>query len=175
VCFDRTSAPDYASQKLLAGAKLQAETVIICAGDTPAIEAPIIADFLNKCRDSNCTFGVLGMELPNPAGYGRLVTDEKAQLLAIVEDRDATPEQKEIHTCNSGIIFAKIPELFQSLGELTPNNNQGEYYLTDIFSIARKRNYPTFVYTTNRWQAFAGINTPEQKAEVEAFMTGALK
>jgi bifunctional UDP-N-acetylglucosamine pyrophosphorylase/glucosamine-1-phosphate N-acetyltransferase len=175
VCFDNVTVPHFASQRLLQGERLHAEYVLICTGDAPAIQADVIADFIVSCLKKRCAFGVLGMETSDPTGYGRLVVGPGDCLEKIVEHRDANPKELKIQLCNSGIIFAQTKTLFHCLNDLEANNTQNEYYLTDIFEIAVKKNLSTFVYQTKNWQSFAGINDPEQKAKVEEYMINGMK
>lgn len=174
-CFDGVAVPHYAQSRLLRGQKLHAEYVLISAGDTPAIDGAVIADFIKTCLDKKSVFAVLGMEIPDPTGYGRLVVTDQGDLKKIVEQRDANADELMIKLCNSGIIFARTQDLFVCLDELEANNSQREYYLTDIFQIASRKQLPTSVYRTNHWQSFAGINNPEQKKQVEDYMVNELQ
>jgi bifunctional UDP-N-acetylglucosamine pyrophosphorylase / glucosamine-1-phosphate N-acetyltransferase len=102
----------------------------------------------------------------NPYGYGRLIVDGSGQLEEIIEERDATPEQKAINLCNSGIIAVSGRHLFSLLEKLTVNNNAGEYYLTDIVSLADDMGLHSHVVVAEASE-LAGINTREQLANAE--------
>jgi bifunctional UDP-N-acetylglucosamine pyrophosphorylase/glucosamine-1-phosphate N-acetyltransferase len=161
--------PPFARGRLHRGSKLSSKAVVICAGDTPALDPTTLARFIEECSASNAAVGVLGMRVPDPKGYGRCVTQD-GQLLAIVEERDATPEQRRIDVCNSGVIWARTAELFRVLGTLTPSNAQAEYYLTDCVAMARKAGLATTVVITDDWESFAGVNDRRQLAEVETVL-----
>lgn len=170
VAFNNVTTPSYASRKLIQGEKINSTHVVICAGDTPAIKGEIINDFIVHCLDKKASLGVLGINLPDPTGYGRLVTSENGKLEKIVEHKDATDEIKKITSCNSGIIFAETDKLFSALNKITPNNTQNEYYLTDCIEVAQKEGLSCIAYTTENWKSFSGVNTPEQKEAVEQYM-----
>lgn len=161
--------PSYARGRLVRGDQLRAKSVIICAGDTPALSPQTLNRFIQECQQSDAHIAVLGVRLPDPKGYGRCLT-QNGQLLAIVEERDASPEQRSIQICNSGVIWARTTELFSLLGKLTPNNAQSEYYLTDCITLAAQAGLKTKLYTTDDWESFAGVNDRRQLADVESFM-----
>ncbi|MEZ4743618.1 MAG: NTP transferase domain-containing protein [Bdellovibrionota bacterium] len=170
-CFTQVIKPRYANSTLLRGGNLKEPYVLICAGDTPAIKGKHIADFITYSTEHQADISVLGMNVPYPAGYGRLVLkNDKTTLVKIVEEKDASSSEREITVCNSGIILAKTDVLFKCLDELTPLNAQNEYYLTDIIEVSKKHHFSTIAFVTNEWNYFAGVNSPEQKHEVEKFM-----
>jgi bifunctional UDP-N-acetylglucosamine pyrophosphorylase/glucosamine-1-phosphate N-acetyltransferase len=166
--FTETSMPAYAHGQLYRGTPLAAEAVLICAGDTPALEAEVLADFCRQCQEQKARLGVIGMRHPDPTGYGRLVLDEQDNLLRIVEDKDADAPIRKLNLCNSGVIYAERTFLFELLHELTADNQQGEYYLTDCFGLARSKGVSPFVYQTDAYEAFAGVNRRDQLAAIEA-------
>jgi len=163
-----TPAP-YAAGALVHGAPIACDVVLIAAGDVPAVRGDELAAFLHAFHASGAAVGVLGMRMPQPKGYGRLVTDG-GLLEAIVEERDADERIRRIDVCNSGVIAAKSRVLFPLLHALTQENAQREYYLTDIVRHARVRGLDLMVYTTDAWRDFAGVNNRAQLAEVEAWL-----
>ena len=110
------------------------------------------------------------MDHPTPTGYGRLICDDKQNLIKITEEKDTSPEEKKITLCNSGVIFANTEYLFELLAALSDDNAQNEYYLTDCFEISKNRGDPAKVFITDDYETFAGINNRQQLAEVESFM-----
>ena len=109
---------------------------------------------------------VLGMRIPNPHGYGRFVLNKEDKLIRIVEEKDATAEEKAINICNSGILLARTNLLFDCLRKITNNNKQNEYYLTDSIEIAREKiEVDTFI--TDNWKSLIGVNTQEQLANLK--------
>ncbi len=164
--------PGFADADLLpgeasSGHQLHADEVIICAGDTPAISGAELARFVDHCRKESADLGVLAMRVPDPKGYGRIVTTSQGAFAAIVEERDASAEQRQIDVCNSGVIFAKAAVLFGLLGDLRPENSQGEYYLTDCLGLAVKKGLRVCVHECLEWRDFLGVNDRSQLAAVE--------
>ena len=82
---------------------------------------------------------VLTMEAENPTGYGRIIRDAAGDVQEIVEQKDCTPEQAAVTECNSGFYCFDIETLFAALEEVSTDNAQGEYYLTDVLGIARNQ------------------------------------
>jgi len=168
--FQGVEVPSFADGSLFQGEPIAAEYVLVCYGDVPGIASGTLKEFTEQCLARGARLGVIGMRHPTPFGYGRLVTNEKDEVLQIVEERDATAAQREIQLCNTGIIFAKTDWLFSLVNELRPDNAQGEYYLTDCFALSHQRGKPAYVYATDDWQGFNGVNTPEQRQAVEEVM-----
>jgi bifunctional UDP-N-acetylglucosamine pyrophosphorylase/glucosamine-1-phosphate N-acetyltransferase len=168
--FVGVTVPRWAKTTLLSGAPLKCEWVLICAGDTPAMNPQTIRDFVQSALNSRKRLAVLGMTVPQPQGYGRLVRSQDGGLLKIVEERDADPEIKKLTLCNTGVIFASVSWLFHLLDQITPNNVQNEYYLTDIFGLAAAQGESAFVFETSAADEFAGVNDRSQLAVIERSM-----
>ncbi len=111
---------------------------LVLYGDTPLIRPGTLRRMLDA-RAAGADIVVLGFEAADPAGYGRLVVDGDGSLRAIVEARDATPDERAITLCNSGILAADLATLRDLLAEVRPDNAKGEYYLTDVVKLARAR------------------------------------
>lgn len=108
---------------------------IILPGDTPLIDETIIADLL-KCHKNNKNDFTIGtIKLNNPFGFGRIIRNEKNQIVKIVEEKDATEEQRNIEEINTGVFCIDNKLLFETLPKVNNNNAKGEYYLTDIVEI----------------------------------------
>jgi len=110
--------------------------VVVLYGDTPLIPATAI-EGLFGALDKGAAVGVLGFEAADPGAYGRLILDAKGDLEAIVEAKEASPEQLAVRTCNSGVLACRADRLFRLLGEVTNDNAKGEYYLTDVPGLSR--------------------------------------
>jgi bifunctional UDP-N-acetylglucosamine pyrophosphorylase/glucosamine-1-phosphate N-acetyltransferase len=136
--------------------------VVIMAADTPLMDAAAIQPLFDLPAD----VGVLGFEAKNPFGYGRLIIDD-GQLLAIVEEKEATAAQKAVKACNSGVIAAPARLLFDLLGRVTNANAKGEYYLTDIIGLANGQGLTVRAAFAPE-EAMMGINSQGQLAEAEA-------
>lgn len=157
-----SSAAHFMQSKHVSGDKITAEHVLICTGDAPYQDASLITDFIEKAQSSKADLAVIGMQVPDPFGYGRIVEDASGKFSSIVEEKDASDEIKKIKTCNSGVIYAKTDQLFELITRLTTKNEQKEYYLTDCFEMAVQEGLTVYVHKTDRWQNFLGVNTPDQ-------------
>ena len=168
--LDGVTPPPYASGSLLSGPRLKCQYVLICAGDTPAMDADVLAAFVKTCISQSSKLAVLGMNHPEPKGYGRLITNEKNQLLKIVEEKDASESERLVQLCNSGVIFAETKHLFSLLGSITQSNAQKEYYLTDCFSLSLAKGVPALVWKTDDFGSFDGVNDRMQLSRLEERM-----
>ncbi|MGE0754707.1 MAG: bifunctional UDP-N-acetylglucosamine diphosphorylase/glucosamine-1-phosphate N-acetyltransferase GlmU [Alphaproteobacteria bacterium] len=140
-------------------------TVLVLYGDTPLITPETLQDMLDTSLSADVV--VLGMQLDDPTGYGRLIIDSHEQLKEIIEHKDATEEQRSITLCNSGIMAVKAHVLFELLAQLDTRNAAGEYYLTDIVSKANERELRCRVAIAENTELL-GINDRIQLAEAEA-------
>jgi bifunctional UDP-N-acetylglucosamine pyrophosphorylase/glucosamine-1-phosphate N-acetyltransferase len=110
---------------------------------------------------------LLTVNLENPTGYGRIVRNAQGDVLSIVEEKDATAEQREIQEVNTGILLAPTNKLRGWLAKLQNNNSQGEYYLTDIVSIAVQQGVKVHtMQPAHEWEIH-GINSKAQLAVLE--------
>ena len=137
---------------------------IVLYADTPLIREETLRAMLDA-RARHAVV-VLGFHAADPGRYGRLLT-EGDDLLAIREFKDATPEERAITLCNSGVICAEAKTLFSLVAEVENDNAAGEYYLTDIVELARKRGLSAGVVLCDEAETL-GVNTRAQLAEAEA-------
>jgi len=147
------------------------DTVLILCGDTPLISSATLARLLDAAAKADVV--VLGMRMLNPTGYGRLITID-GKLKQIVECRDATPEQKKVDLCNSGMMAFKGKYLGDLLAGLKNDNNAGEYYLTDAIAAAVAKGLTCTVVEADSAE-LGGINSRLQLAEAEHILQGALR
>ena len=138
---------------------------IVLFADTPFIQPATIAR-MAEARASH-DLVALGFEPSDPARYGRLVTDGN-DLLRIVEYKDATPQERAIGLCNSGLIAADSATLFDLIDAVGQDNAQGEYYLTDIVGIGRDRGLSATVVRCDESETL-GINSRADLAAAESF------
>ena len=136
--------------------------IIILLGDVPFIHSSTIQESFNSLSKENFSALVITIEYKNPYGYGRIVRNEKSNIEMIVEEKDATPQQKKIQEVNSGIFIFQSNELWSVLSQIDCKNNQGEYYLTDAVKILNKNNKKIATLQSNSSKEFMGINTIEQ-------------
>jgi bifunctional UDP-N-acetylglucosamine pyrophosphorylase/glucosamine-1-phosphate N-acetyltransferase len=148
---------------------LDATHVLLMAGDVPAVNPLSLKDFVDSSLSAKAPLSVLGMEVPEPRGYGRLVSNGD-ELVKIVEEKDADDETRRITVVSSGVIFAETKLLFELLAELRPNNAQKEFYLTDTIGLCHARGQRPRFYVAKDWQYFSGINDRQQLASVEALI-----
>jgi bifunctional UDP-N-acetylglucosamine pyrophosphorylase/glucosamine-1-phosphate N-acetyltransferase len=142
-------------------------TVLILSGDVPLIRSETLQLFLNHHRQSGGVCGILSVRMENPTGYGRIVRDDQDRFLKIVEQKDATPEEKQIREINSGIYCFEAGKLFSALERVQPKNQQGEYYLTDVAEILLSDGEPVDVYRHDDSREVSGVNTRAELAEFE--------
>ncbi|MEP4248523.1 bifunctional UDP-N-acetylglucosamine diphosphorylase/glucosamine-1-phosphate N-acetyltransferase GlmU [Tateyamaria sp.] len=135
---------------------------IVLFGDTPFVRPETLEALMNATADIT----VLGFEAADPARYGRLVMDGD-QLQRIVEFKDATEAERAISLCNSGVLAAPAPLLFELIAEVGKDNAQGEYYLTDLPALARARGLDVSVVRCDEAETL-GINSRTQLASAEA-------
>ncbi len=108
--------------------------VLVLSGDVPLLTEKTARALLGYHRATNASATILTADLEDPTGYGRIVRNADESVERIVEHKDASKKELAIQEINSGIYVFNKERLFACLGELTPNNAQGEYYLTDVFA-----------------------------------------
>ncbi|MEN5394183.1 bifunctional UDP-N-acetylglucosamine diphosphorylase/glucosamine-1-phosphate N-acetyltransferase GlmU [Stenotrophomonas sp. TWI377] len=140
-----------------------AATVLVLYGDVPLIRGETLRHLLSQPG----RLAVLVAEVADPTGYGRIVRNAEGKVGAIVEQKDATDEQRSIRTINTGIITAESTALRRWLSQLSNANAQGEYYLTDIFAAAASDYTPAEMAFVQEPQDAEGANDPWQLAQLE--------
>ncbi len=139
--------------------------VAVLAGDAPLIRARTLDAMMRGHEEAGATVTVLSARLPDPTGYGRVVRDAGGRVTAIVEHRDATPEQRAVDEINSSIYAFRYPFLIEALPRLRAENEQLEYYLTDTVAMAFAAGLPVEGVVVEDWVEVMGINTREQLDE----------
>lgn len=140
--------------------------VIVLYADTPLIRPETIAR-LRAVLDDGAKIAVLGFRPLDPAGYGRLITDASATLIAIREDKDASADERRIDLCNSGVMAFRVPALAGLLSRIGNANAKGEYYLTDAVEIGRGDGLKAAVVECDEDEVL-GVNARDQLASAEA-------
>jgi bifunctional UDP-N-acetylglucosamine pyrophosphorylase/glucosamine-1-phosphate N-acetyltransferase len=141
--------------------------VLILAGDVPLLTTDTIESFINEHHKNKSQISVLSTTAANPTGYGRIVRDEKGSFIRITEEKDANDEIRKIDEINSGIFLVDSIKLFEYLSQLSNDNAQKEYYLTDIIEIAKKKNTNVFAFNLAKYEELQGINSPEDLKKAE--------
>lgn len=138
--------------------------ILVVFGDVPLIRRETLVKLMEVAGDN---VGLLTLHAHDPAGYGRIIRDTNGAVKAIVEHKDATPEQQAIHEINTGIMSLPAAKVRQWLGQLHNNNVQGEYYLTDVVALAVADGLHVRALSVRNEQEVAGINDRLQLAELE--------
>jgi len=139
--------------------------ILILSGDVPLLKFETVEELINKHFSAGNDATLLTTVFENSYGYGRIVRDSEGNFTGIVEEKDATEEQKQIKEINPAIYIVNSKVLFDSLSKISPENNQKEYYLTDIFRFIPKEKTGTVV--TNDELEVTGVNSIEQLKEME--------
>ncbi len=142
------------------------DDVIVLSGDQPLLKAGTLHELIKLHRVEEATATVLTAKLTNPFGYGRIVKNA-GDLARIVEEKDATPEERKLQEINTGTYCFKVSELKEALSQITPKNAQGEYYLTDVFNIFIAKSAKVLTHCTLDSDEALGINSRSQLAEAE--------
>ncbi len=149
--------------------------VLIVYGDTPLATPQTMRAMVEARRGGERpSVVVLGFEPISPDGYGRLVLSDDGTLEAVVEDRDASDDERDIGLCNSGIVVAEASVLFDLLAQVKPHNAKGEYYLTDIVGLARGQGFGCAVVMGDADEVM-GVNSRADLANAEVIAQDRLR
>lgn len=144
--------------------------VIILCGDTPLITEDTLKNFIDYHNSNNSDLTVMSTIFENPANYGRIIRENDNSLKCIVEEKDATPEQKAVKEVNAGIYCLNWNKIKQAFCQLTSNNAQGEYYLTDIIEWGKKNSLNVNAYIMENNEEIYGINSRSNLATATKLM-----
>jgi bifunctional UDP-N-acetylglucosamine pyrophosphorylase/glucosamine-1-phosphate N-acetyltransferase len=141
--------------------------VLILSGDVPMIKTETLRKLIEHHNNAAAACTILSVRLENPTGYGRIIRDQNDSFQKIVEQRDATEDQRLVKEINSGIYCFDAKELYRALRKVEPANDQGEYYLTDVAEIILASGGAVSVYLHSDSREVSGINTRAELAEFE--------
>jgi bifunctional UDP-N-acetylglucosamine pyrophosphorylase/glucosamine-1-phosphate N-acetyltransferase len=144
------------------------DDIIVLPGDTPLLRPPTLAGLVRTHRRAEAAATVLTAKIAEPAGYGRVTRDSHDRVSRIVEHADATEEEREIDEINTSIYVFRRSVLAPSLRRLTPDNSQGEYYLTDVVAVLHDAGYPVVSMVVEDSMEAAGVNDRHQLSVAEA-------
>ena len=144
--------------------------VIVVAGDAPLITSETLNRLAELCESENAGAAVLTADVDDPHGYGRVIRDPENGILRIVEERDASADEREVHEINSSIYAFHAGALQSALAEIKPNNAQGEEYLTDVIEIIRAKGRKVIPVVADDYFEILGVNDRVQLAEATAIM-----
>lgn len=145
----------------------QDSTVLVLSGDVPLVHESTLMELVARHESENAACTVLTVKLDDPFGYGRIIRDGGSQFAKIVEQKDATDTEKLIAEINSGIYCFEGRKLFDALAKVQNNNEQGEYYLTDVPRILKDAGETVSIFTHDRPIEVEGVNDRKQLAAIE--------
>jgi bifunctional UDP-N-acetylglucosamine pyrophosphorylase / glucosamine-1-phosphate N-acetyltransferase len=144
-------------------------TVVLLSGDVPLLRPATLRALVDAHTARGAAATVLTAKVDRPQGYGRIVRNE-GRIAAIVEDKDATPAQREIDEINSGIYAFALEPLFTALKSIGSSNAQGEYYLPDLVRIYRERGLAVETVSLDDPREILGVNSRRELADVTAIL-----
>ena len=140
--------------------------VLILYGDVPLTKVETLSKLLEVHEQKSAWSTILTTDLPDPAGYGRIIRNPDDSLLKIVEEKDATDEEKNVTEINSGIYVFDTQTLFRLLPLVGNNNKQNEYYLPDVINLIIQEKGKVAIDKINNYIEIQGVNNTEQLTEV---------
>ena len=146
------------------------EVIILC-GDTPLITSDTLKTFIEAHREMNSDITVMSAVFEEPTNYGRIIRNTDGSLNSIVEEKDATSQQKLIKEINAGIYCLNWEKIKTAFSQLKTNNAQGEYYLTDIVEWGNNNGLSVNAHILERNEEIYGINSKQNLAEATRIMT----
>src|SRR5947209_18024523 len=160
----------YAAREALGDAD---STLLVLSGDVPLVRAETLGSLIHqhrthRGRGAACT--LMAVRLEDPTGYGRVIRDDEGRFQRIVEQKDATPEERQIGEVNVGIYCFETRLLFPALERVKPENAQGEFYLTDVPGILRAEGEDVSVFPHADAREVSGINTRVELSEFERIL-----
>ena len=148
--------------------------VLVTSGDTPLLSAETLKRLAGALEAQGGGMALLALKLEDPFGYGRVVRDAQGQVARIVEEKDASPEERQIQEVNSGV-YAFDPEVWTFLPRVKNDNRAGEYYLPDLVALYREAQKPVGMLVAEDKSELLGVNTRAQLAEVEGVLLARLR
>lgn len=146
------------------------DTIVVLCGDTPLIKEDTLKKLFDFHVKNECHTTVLTTVVDDPTGYGRIIRDENGDLLKIVEQKDATDEEKAVCEINSGIYCFNGKSLKESLALINNDNAQGEYYLPDTIKIMNEKGLKVGAFAGSTIEELMGVNSRVQLSQAEAAM-----
>ena len=144
-------------------------TVVLLSGDVPLLTGATLRGLVETHVNAGAAATVVTAVVERPYGYGRIIRS-RGRIARIVEERDASPAQRLVHEINSGIYAFDAAPLFEALRGVAAGNAQGEYYLTDVIAIYRRRKLPVETLIVSDPREVRGVNSRSELAEVSAIM-----
>lgn len=143
------------------------DSILIAYGDTPNVKSATYKRLLQFHNQEHNVITIIAFYAKNPFGYGRVILDSHGEFLAIREEKDCTPAEKQIQLCHSGVMCAKFEFLNSILPQIKNKNEAAEFYLTDVIQMAKNLGYKVGFIASDHEHEFSGVNTPEQLNALE--------
>ncbi|MDH4261721.1 MAG: sugar phosphate nucleotidyltransferase [Spirochaetia bacterium] len=141
--------------------------LIVLLGDVPLIRPETISECFHEIIKNDASMLVITTTLDDPAGYGRIIHNEKNEICDIREEKEATEEEKQINEINTGVFLFKSSALWKYIHMLNSNNSKNEYYLTDMVKSMIANHEKVITYLSKENIQFQGINSPDQLKSLE--------
>lgn len=145
-------------------------TVVVLCGDTPLVTADLITKLYEGHKAAGAKATVLTAIMPDATGYGRIIRTADGDVARIVEQKDATEEERKINEVNSGIYCFECQDLFAALAQVGCDNAQGEYYLPDVLGILRDKGEKIWAVAADDYESTLGINSRLQLSGAEKIL-----
>ncbi|NDC83081.1 hypothetical protein EB093_05380 [bacterium] len=146
------------------------DTIIVLAGDCPLIESNTLRDLVASHTESNASVTILTTTMDIPGTYGRILRAKMGSISGIREAKDCTSDELAIHEVNTGVYVFNAACLFESLAQVTTNNAQKEYYLTDVIQILKSKGKVVSAFHTPRADHAIGVNTRMDLAAINKLL-----
>ncbi len=148
-----------------AKSELESDRFLVFPGDLPLIKTSSIKNFIDNTEKSNLNYSLFTTKRDDPSGYGRIKRDEAGRVKEVVEEQDATQEEKEIKEVNTGVyLLANINELWAEINSIDTDNAQNEFYLTDLVQRFSSKGKKINAIISNSSEEFLGVNTRQELA-----------
>jgi len=144
--------------------------LLILSGDVPLISSKTLERLVKTHNKKNSGVTLLTTNLTDPSGYGRIIRSSNGEVLDIIEQKDAGPSEKKINEINTGLYCFKISDLKEVINELSNDNPQKEYYLTDCIGLLSKNGVRVETVHCDDYLEVMGINTQSELATMEKFL-----
>lgn len=144
--------------------------LLVLSGDVPLISSKTLEDLVNAHNRAGSSATLMSTVLERPKGYGRVLRSGRGDVEGIIEEKDATPEQREIREINAGIYCFQIPALSQVIGQLSATNSQREYYLTDCIGLLKATGEQVGAVICSDPMEVCGVNSRLELSQLEGFL-----
>ncbi|EOT39087.1 bifunctional UDP-N-acetylglucosamine diphosphorylase/glucosamine-1-phosphate N-acetyltransferase GlmU [Enterococcus columbae] len=148
----------------------QSGTTVVLSGDTPLLTSATLEQLFAFHEEKQAAVTVLTAQANDPTGYGRIIRDEQGNVMKIVEQKDATSQEAAVKEINTGTYCFDNALLFDALGQITTDNAQGEYYLTDVLEILQKAGHTVTAYQMADFDESLGVNDRVALAQANQLM-----